>query len=210
MRVFLLMVVTAFQASALDYKRDVMPIFKKKCYDCHSDEAKKVKGGLRLDDEEAFYKRFAKNDVVIPGDWDASYLFVSVVLPQKDDGAMPPEGKGDPLTEEEIKIVAQWIYEGARIAGEKGKKGSQEMDPEKILKFKNGQLMVESEDHVPEVKEPEWEEWLNGKGQKITAKCHGLSAGKVDFELKGGKRVAYPLDDLSAESQARVKVLAGE
>ena len=54
MKLILLFSFTVLSASALDYKRDVMPIFKEKCYDCHSDNAKKVKGGLRFDDEENF------------------------------------------------------------------------------------------------------------------------------------------------------------
>ena len=66
---------------ALEYERDVQPIFEKKCYDCHSSEADKVKGGLRLDDAEHLLKRFAKNDVIVPGDWDASYLFVTITRP---------------------------------------------------------------------------------------------------------------------------------
>lgn len=46
----------ALSASALASKKDVMPLFKDKCDDCHSTDTKKVKGGLRLDDEEHFYK----------------------------------------------------------------------------------------------------------------------------------------------------------
>ena len=63
--------------AALSYERDIMPIFESKCFECHSAK-QKVKGGLRLDDPEHFYKRFAKNSVVIPGDWDGSYLFVAL------------------------------------------------------------------------------------------------------------------------------------
>jgi hypothetical protein len=131
MKVFLAILCLVTCAQALDYKRDVMPIFKAKCYDCHSEEGDKIKGGLRLDDEEHFLKRFSKNEVVVPGDWDASYLFVTLVRPQHEKGAMPPKNKGERLTEEEIMTVAQWIHEGAKIDGKKGKErtgqvGSQE------------------------------------------------------------------------------------
>lgn len=205
MKPFLVLLGLSMPLAALDYKRDVMPIFENKCYDCHSSEAKKVKGGLRLDDEENFFKRFSKNDVVIPGDWDASYLFVTLVMPQHEKGAMPPKGKGDPLTEKEIMTVAQWIHEGAKIDGEKGKKGPDEMLPEKILRFKDGRLLKEGEQPAPEPKEPEWEEWTNASGKKLMAKYHGVKLGKVSFELKNGKRVSYPLEQLSKESQSRIK-----
>lgn len=194
--------------SALDYKKDVMPIFKAKCYDCHSDEAKKVKGGLQLDDEEHFFKRFAKEDVVIPGDWDASYLFVTIVWPEHKKGAMPPKNEGDRLTEKEIRTVAQWIHEGAQINGEKGKKGPDKWDPDKTLKFKDGRIVTEQFGPAPKIMEPEWEEWTNAKGVSINARFRGLNKGKVMLELKKtGKRVPYPLEQLSKESQAKAKKL---
>lgn len=209
MKPYLFLVLLATQCFALDYKRDILPIFENKCFDCHSAESKKLKGGLRLDDEEHFFKRFAKNDVVIPGDWDASYLFVTLVLPKEDDGAMPPEGKGDRLTEEEIRTVAQWIHEGAKIGREKGDKGSDEMEPAKILRFHNGRLLRDgeeppTEEMAKEETQPEWEDWTNAEGKKITAKYGKLENGKVSFELEGGKKVEYPLEKLSEESQQRI------
>ncbi|MGC6465847.1 MAG: c-type cytochrome domain-containing protein [Akkermansiaceae bacterium] len=209
MKPFLLLWIFGLPAVALDYKRDVMPIFEKKCYDCHSSESKKVKGGLRLDDEEHFFKRFAKNDVVIPGDWDASYLFVTLVMDRHEKGVMPPKNKGEPLTEEEIMTVAKWIHEGAKIAGEKGEKGSKEMLPEKILKFHNGRLLKEGEQPPAAPQEPEWEEWTNNQGKKITARFLWVKSEKVGFEMKGGKKVEYPLEQLSKESQERIKKRLG-
>lgn len=72
-----------------------------------------------------------KNEAVIPGDCDASYLFVSVMTALDEDGAMPPDGKGERLNEEEIRAVAQWINEGAKIGREKGKRGSDDTDRSK-------------------------------------------------------------------------------
>lgn len=208
MKSLIITIVLALPAAALDYKSDIMPIFKAKCYDCHSSEAKKVKGGLRLDDEEHFFKRFSKNDVVIPGDWDASYLFVTLVMPRDEKGSMPPKDKGEPLTEKEIKLVAQWIHEGAKIDGEKGKKGPDKWDPEKMLKFKNGRIVTEQFGNEPEVEEPQWETWTNDVGKELVARFLELSDGKVKLELKNGKTVSYPLDRFSEESQKKIKKLA--
>ncbi|MFC7337931.1 c-type cytochrome domain-containing protein [Haloferula chungangensis] len=199
-------------AIALDYEKDVMPIFKAKCYDCHSADAKKIKGGLRLDDPDHFYKRFGKNDVVIPGDWDASYLFVTVTRPHDDEQAMPPEGKGDPLTPEEIMTVANWIHEGAKIGREKGDKGDEEMDPARILKFKDGVLLTEQ--FVGEEAEPQAgpapREWTNQQGVTIIATFMGLKDGKAHLLLENGTNTYYPLSRLSEESQAEIKKLSGE
>ncbi|WAC20878.1 c-type cytochrome [Luteolibacter sp. SL250] len=204
MKPIILLTLLATPCLALDYKRDVLPIFEKKCFDCHSAGAEELKGGLRLDDEEHFFKRFAKNDVVVPGDWDASYLFVTVVIPPGEKGTMPPKNKGERLTEQEIMTVAKWIHEGAKIGREKGEKGSDEMEPSKILKFHNGQLLREGEEAPVAEAMPEWEEWTNRDGQKITAKFIKVANGKVSFELKGEKKVDYPLEQLSEESRNRI------
>ncbi len=204
MKPIILLTLLAGPCLALDYKRDVLPIFEKKCFDCHSAKAEELKGGLRLDDEEHFFKRFAKNDVVVPGDWDASYLFVTVVIPPGEKGTMPPKNKGERLTEQEIMTVAKWIHEGAKIGREKGDKGSDEMEPSKILRFHNGQLLREGEEAPAGEPVPEWEEWTNREGQKITAKFVKVANGKVSFELKGEKKVDYPLENLSEESRNRI------
>lgn len=209
MKALPLILLAALPAAALDYKKDIMPIFEKKCFDCHSAAAEKLKGGLRLDDEEHFFKRLSKNDVVIPGDWDASYLFVTLILPEDEKGSMPPKDKGERLTEAEVRLVAQWIHEGARINGERGEKGSSEMDPEKILRFKDGKLLREGDEPAPDAKvlEPAWEEWTNAEGKSITAKFRGITADKVTLELKTGKQVTYPLAQLSKESQEKARNL---
>ncbi|MGC6426041.1 MAG: c-type cytochrome domain-containing protein [Akkermansiaceae bacterium] len=208
MKAFLFSLALVTPVAALDYKKDVMPIFKEKCYDCHSSEAKKVKGGLRLDDEEHFYKRFAKNDVVIPGDWDASYLFVTVVWPEHKKGAMPPRNKGERLTEKEVRTMARWIHEGAKIDGKKGKEGPDKWDPDKMLKFKDGRLVTEQFGPEPKILEPVWEEWKNAEGDTIVALFRGLTKGKVTLELqKTGKRVSYPLSQLSKECQKKARKL---
>ena len=69
--------------------------------------------------------------------------------------------------------------------------------------------MTELFGEAPKVEklEPEWETWTNKEGRKITARFHGLVKEKVDFDLKNGKRVSYPLEQLSAESQARIQGL---
>ena len=191
---------------ALDYERDVQPIFEKKCYDCHSSEADKVKGGLRLDDEEHFFKRFAKNDIVIPGDWDASYLFVTITRPHDAKEAMPPKGKGDPLTPEEIMTVANWIHEGAKVGREKGEAGSDDFKPEDFIKFKDGVMLTEgaiasqpsSDDAAGDEKttmktgtpSPTLREWTNREGAKIKAILKGVEGRNAVLQLENGQVTA--------------------
>ncbi len=206
-------------ALALDYERDVMPIFEEKCFDCHSAEADKVKGGLRLDDPEHFLGRFAKNDVVLPGNWDASYLFVTISRPHDSEEAMPPKGKGTPLTPEEILTVANWIHEGAKVGRESGDKGPDDLKPDGILKFKNGALVTETFDASSDASakpmtkpEPAPEqterEWTNREGTKIQATFQGLEGSNAVLKLKDGRVARYPLEKLSDESQATIREIS--
>lgn len=207
-RVLLLSCVLVPSAHALDYKRDILPIFREKCFDCHEGaDGKKVKGGLRLDDPAHFFGRFAKNDVVVPGDWDASYLFVAITLEPGAKGVMPPKGKGDPLTPDEIMKVAKWIHEGARIEGETGEPGPDDFDPEDILKFKDGVMVTERFGEEPEEKPaakapaPEQREWTNSEGTKIRAAFGGLEGDNVILLREDGKTFKYPLAKLSDTSR---------
>jgi len=204
-------------AHGLDYERDIMPIFKRKCFDCHSAGADKVKGGLRLDDPGRFRSRFAKNNVVIPGNWDASYLFVTISRPHDAEEAMPPEGKGKPLTPDEVMKVANWIHEGASVDREKGEEGPDDYKPEDWIKFKDGVMVTDSFGNEPNanahpeamtLEQLEPQQWTNREGVAITATFRGMQGDKVMLELEDGRKVPYPLANLSDKSQAEASRLS--
>ena len=200
-------------AATLEYERDIMPIFESKCYDCHSEESGKVKGGLRLDEPEHFRKRFGKNDVVVPGNWDASYLFVAITREPGAKGVMPPKGKGERLSPEEVMKVANWIYQGAKVGREKGERGSKEDDPEAIIKFRDGLMVTESFDEVVPEEEPERKvlrEWVNTDGKTMKAVFGRIEGKEVVFVREDGRQFKYPIAKLSAESRAVLKELAAE
>jgi hypothetical protein len=204
-------------ATALDYKRDILPIFKDKCFDCHEgSNGKNVKGGLRLDDPAHFLRRFAKNDVIVPGDWDASYLFVTITRERGGKGAMPPKGKGEPLRPDEIMTVARWIHEGARIEGERGEPGPDDFDPEKLLKFKDGVIVRErlgsDSGGAPAKDKPaaQQREWVNSDGRKIKAAFGGLEGDTVILLRDDGKTFKYPLAKLSEQSRKDINELESQ
>lgn len=95
---------------ALVYEELLTNVFIQKCYECHS--AKKMKGGLRLDDVKLLFKGGKHGPVIEPGNPDASELMVRVLLPDDDDKRMPPRKK-NALTAEEIRLLEWWIQEGA-------------------------------------------------------------------------------------------------
>ncbi|MFM7817321.1 MAG: c-type cytochrome domain-containing protein, partial [Verrucomicrobiota bacterium] len=50
------------------FEKRIRPVLARACFDCHSGEAKSVKGGLRLDTHEALLKGGENGSVVTPGD----------------------------------------------------------------------------------------------------------------------------------------------
>ena len=113
-------------AGKVDFETKILPIFKERCYDCHSKEhvdpatgkLKKVKGKFRLDSPEFIKKGGSDGDDLTPGDPSKSTIYTSVCLPDSDDKCMPP--KGDRLTKEQQDLIKQWITEGANFGAWKG------------------------------------------------------------------------------------------
>jgi mono/diheme cytochrome c family protein len=95
----------------LTFDKDIKPIFEKSCFKCHG--AEKQKGKLRLDSLEATLKGGENGPNVKPGDSKNSTLVHSIARLVEDE-AMPPEGKGDPYTKEQVGLVRAWIDQGAK------------------------------------------------------------------------------------------------
>ena len=101
----------ASDKKGLTFDKDIKPIFEKSCVKCHG--AEKQKGKLRLDTLAATLKGGENAPNIKPGDSKNSTL-VHTIARLVEDEAMPPEGKGDPLTKEQIGIVRAWIDQGAK------------------------------------------------------------------------------------------------
>ena len=101
----------ALDKKDVTYAKDIKPLFEKSCFKCHGEE--KQKGKLRLDSLDAVKKGGEDGEVVIAGKSEKSPL-VHAVARLDEDSAMPPEGKGDPLTKEQIGLIRAWIDQGAK------------------------------------------------------------------------------------------------
>jgi hypothetical protein len=95
----------------LTYAKDIKPLFEKSCFKCHGTE--KQKGKLRLDSLEAVKKGGEDGEVIVVGKSEKSPL-VHAVAALDPDMTMPPEGKGDPLTKEQVGLIRAWIDQGAK------------------------------------------------------------------------------------------------
>ncbi len=173
---------------ALEFETDIQPILKKKCYKCHS--GPKAKKGLQWDSPKvvAEWIKEGKDSVIIPGNPAKSEMYIKVEQGTKNhpDG-MPPLRRGDgPVSEGQLKLIAKWIAEGAKMAGDAG-------GDKKMTKGSGGEI----------------QNWTNLTGQTIKAGFVSLSDKGVVLKLESGKEITYPLSKLTAESQQQAKKLAG-
>ena len=98
--------------TTIDFDREVKPIFEAACFRCHGPE--KPKSRFRLDNRESALKGGENNsDNIVPGDSAKSKL-IHYVARLVEDMEMPPPGKGEPLTPEQIGQLRAWIDQGAK------------------------------------------------------------------------------------------------
>jgi hypothetical protein len=96
------------------FEKKVRPVLVEHCYQCHSAQAKKVKGGLLLDTRDGLRRGGESGPALVPGDPDASLLLKAL---RYEDHEMPPAGK---LPAAVIADVQNWIRQGAadpRVGG---------------------------------------------------------------------------------------------
>lgn len=92
-----------------DFEAKVRPLLIAKCYECHSLEAGKSKGGLLLDSKAGLQKGGETGpalDAVIP---EKSLLLAAIRWEQKE-LQMPPKER---LSREEVHILETWVRQGA-------------------------------------------------------------------------------------------------
>ncbi|QJW92816.1 DUF1553 domain-containing protein [Frigoriglobus tundricola] len=95
-------------ARAVDFARDVQPIFAKNCVPCHGPE--KQRGGLRLDRRTDAFKGGDSGAALVSGKPAESLLLKKVT--SKDEQERMPAGRAA-LTPEEIGALTTWIAAGA-------------------------------------------------------------------------------------------------
>jgi hypothetical protein len=96
----------------ISFKKDVMPIFTKKCMSCHNTEDGSL-SNLYLDDYSQLMKGESRHGpVVIKGEGEKSIL-VKKLRGTAEFGKPMPRGR-KPLDEEMIDVISKWIDQGAK------------------------------------------------------------------------------------------------
>src|SRR5688572_21167692 len=98
-------------AQQIDYERDILPIFDAACFRCHGRE--RPKSNFRLDNQQSALKGGDHGIAIKPGD-SANSPLIHYVAGLVEDMEMPPSGKGERLTAEQIALLRAWIDQGPK------------------------------------------------------------------------------------------------
>ena len=90
-----------------DFDREIRPLLKERCVECHGPE--KQKADLRLDAKPHAFKGGENGAAIVPAQSSASPLFQRITA--SGDERMPP--KGEPLTTDQIAKIKAWIDSSA-------------------------------------------------------------------------------------------------
>src|SRR5580704_9539120 len=91
------------------FEKFIRPVLAERCYECHSTQARKVKGKLLLDSQPGIAKGGISGPVLVAGDVENSRLIQAIRWTDAD-FAMPPKGK---LSPQQIEKFEQWVKMGA-------------------------------------------------------------------------------------------------
>lgn len=186
-------------AWSVDYKNDILPIMKERCWDCHSND-KDVKGNLALDDlDEVRDYQIGKYNIIRPGNPDESNFLERLKLDSSHNDFMPR--KAAPIPKGEVEKIEEWIRLGAVIDAKNPTE-----DESEWLKKSDGKPGGEKGETLGKT-EPFT--WTSSDGKTIQARFLALEGESVSLLLENGKKATVPLSRLNSESQEQAKKLSG-
>ena len=109
---------------AIDFERDIRPIFEDNCSACHGEDEQE--SGFRLDSRVGLLRGGDYGQpAIVPGDVAKSYL-IDVVSHSEPGMEMPPDE--DKLPEQQIELLKRWIEQGAVWPGQMDQVVEEEVD----------------------------------------------------------------------------------
>src|SRR5215210_8664566 len=92
------------------FETKIRPVLMDRCYQCHSSQGEKIRGGLVLETRAGVMKGGESGPVIVPGDPEAS-LLIKAIRHTDEKLKMPP--KGPPLTAAQMADFEKWVAMGA-------------------------------------------------------------------------------------------------
>lgn len=93
----------------IDFERDIQPIFREHCYECHAGTTEE--GNLNLGIKERAFDGGDSGTLIEAGKGEDSLLF-QMISGDEGERLMPPDGSKQ-LSVEQIELVRRWIDQGA-------------------------------------------------------------------------------------------------
>jgi len=152
------------------FETHIRPLLAEHCYECHSEESGKRKGGLLLDSRAGWKLGGDSGAAVVPGHPGDS-LLLRAIRYEDPDLEMPPEEK---LSEEQIRRVEAWIRRGAPDPrdGKPVVAREESIDLEAGREFWSFQSVTKPE--PPEVAQAEWPRGAIDRFLLHELESHGL------------------------------------
>lgn len=97
----------------ISFELQIAPILNEKCVDCHG--AQRASANLKLNTFADMRKGGRSGLLLVPGNPNTSLMALKLIAP--DNQRMPKNAPA--LEQDQIKLIANWIKEGARFDGEK-------------------------------------------------------------------------------------------
>ena len=91
------------------FEQSILPLLKTRCFECHSHESGKAKGGLVLDSRRGWEKGGHSGAAIVAGQPQSSRLLEAIRYTNPE-FRMPPKA---PLSEDEVRLFERWIAGGA-------------------------------------------------------------------------------------------------
>lgn len=168
------------RSMAVDFDKDIAPILKENCYECHSEARKKEKAGFVFDNKTRLKKDIGPNLIIEPGDPGRSHMLYVITDPEAKNH-MPPNKD---LGRDDVEKLRKWIAEGATLD-------------------KDAPKMVAKKDLPPIMT------WKNAEGKAIRAGFGGILGENVMLKMPAtGQLVPYPIAKLAPESQQQARECA--
>ncbi|MDF1850009.1 MAG: hypothetical protein P1U85_04180 [Verrucomicrobiales bacterium] len=197
--ILLVFVLIASPARSVDYKKDILPIMKERCWDCHSNDTE-VKGNLALDDlDEVRDYQVGKYNIIRPGNPDESNFLERLTLDTSHTDFMPR--KAERIPKDEIDKIEEWIKLGAVIDAANPTEDEEEWLKKAPMKSDGAASTLPQK--------PANQTWTSSDGKAIQARFVSLENDVVTLILENGKKAEVPVSRLNSESQQLATEMAG-
>ena len=99
-------------SAVVSYKKDILPIFKRYCLPCHTEDQMNP-SELYLDGYETLMHGGKHGSPIKPGKADSSFISMKLT-PKPPFGDPMPFKRKTPVPEDTVKILRKWIDQGAK------------------------------------------------------------------------------------------------